>query len=254
MQEEIASARSRHGILGMEEKGEIKNMNVLRRIAMAIAGVVVVALATELVAPKAMHAAQGVLATITNTSANPVPVSGNVNATVTGNVNATLTGTPTVTLNGSVPLSTRSVDNPGLNSFLMTLCVADQSELEGQCNVPSLPTVISTPANSRFVIQYVDGSCSFNGLAQSLVGPMLITILPNSGGNPLFLPFHLNFDRFDSGAGTVSGTTFLSFQQATNIYVDPNSSIRADVDEVITNRPAFVCVLHMSGHTVPLTQ
>jgi len=53
-------------------------MNVLRRIAMAIAGAVVVALAFSLAAPKAAHAVLSALVTITNTAANPVPVTGAV--------------------------------------------------------------------------------------------------------------------------------------------------------------------------------
>ncbi len=189
------------------------------KAGVGIAGVLFVVSVMTLVAPKTVHALVSALVTVTNTTANPVPV--------------------------------RATDNPGLNSFLVTLCVADPSGLEGQCNVPPLPSAINTPANSRFVVQYVEGTCSVNGLAQSLVGPMVISILPLPGGIPVLLSFHLNFDRFDSAAGTASGTTFLSFQQAANIYVDPNSQIAADgLDEVFTNRPAALCVLHMSGHTV----
>lgn len=49
-------------------------MNVLRRIVLGIAAVVVVALALELVAPKAVRAVSNLFITVTNTSANPVPV------------------------------------------------------------------------------------------------------------------------------------------------------------------------------------
>ena len=48
-------------------------MNVLRRIAMAIGGTVIVALVIGLAAPKTVHALVSALVTVTNTSANPVP-------------------------------------------------------------------------------------------------------------------------------------------------------------------------------------
>ncbi|MHB8525837.1 MAG: hypothetical protein ACYDD2_06735 [Candidatus Acidiferrales bacterium] len=48
-------------------------MNVLRRIAMAIGGTVVVALVVTLAVPRAAHAVLSALVTVTNTSANPVP-------------------------------------------------------------------------------------------------------------------------------------------------------------------------------------
>ena len=49
-------------------------MNVLRRIAMAIGGTVVVALVIGLAAPKTVHAVASALVTVANTPANPVPV------------------------------------------------------------------------------------------------------------------------------------------------------------------------------------
>jgi len=48
-------------------------VNVLRRIAMAIGGTVVVALVLTLAVPRAAHAVLSALVTVTNTSANPVP-------------------------------------------------------------------------------------------------------------------------------------------------------------------------------------
>lgn len=48
-------------------------MKVLRRIVVGLAGVVLVASALELVAPKAVQAVVSTLVTVSNTSANPVP-------------------------------------------------------------------------------------------------------------------------------------------------------------------------------------
>jgi hypothetical protein len=49
-------------------------MNVLKRIAMGIGGVVVVTLLLALAAPKAVHAIVSTLVTVVNTSSNPVVV------------------------------------------------------------------------------------------------------------------------------------------------------------------------------------
>ncbi|MFI5070937.1 MAG: hypothetical protein ACHP8A_08605 [Terriglobales bacterium] len=60
-------------------------MNVLRRIAMAIGGTVVVALCFALAAPKTVRAVVTALVTVANTSANPVPTT-DVMRSVTQNV------------------------------------------------------------------------------------------------------------------------------------------------------------------------
>lgn len=49
-------------------------MNVVRRIAMAIGGTVVVALVLALAVPSAAHAVLSALMTVANPSANPMPV------------------------------------------------------------------------------------------------------------------------------------------------------------------------------------
>jgi hypothetical protein len=49
-------------------------MNVLRRIAMGIGGVVIAVLLLALAAPKAVHAIVSTLVTVANTSSNPVPM------------------------------------------------------------------------------------------------------------------------------------------------------------------------------------
>lgn len=49
-------------------------MNVLRRIAMAIVGTVIVALVLTLAVPQTAHAVFSALVTITNTALNPVPI------------------------------------------------------------------------------------------------------------------------------------------------------------------------------------
>ena len=59
----------------------MENMNILRRIAIAISGTIVVALMLTLAVPRAAHAVLSALVTVTNTAGNPVPVTGAVTTT-----------------------------------------------------------------------------------------------------------------------------------------------------------------------------
>ncbi|HET7150336.1 MAG TPA: hypothetical protein VFI60_02915 [Candidatus Acidoferrum sp.] len=202
-------------------------MNVVRRIAITIAGVVAVALATELVAPKAMHAAQGVLATITNTSANPVPVSGNVNAVVTGNINATLTGTPTVTLNDNVPVSTRSADNPARQAFQahiqMQPVIGGGTVQEGVVDVPT--TTGDGASVKELVIEEVSGDCAG--------GPAVVDVLTGVNGAEGRFFFAV------TGSGVLPA-------QSVRLYADAGTGVLAGTtDSGVTN-----CVVWLSGHLV----
>jgi len=148
-------------------------MNIVRRIIVGLAGVVVVALAMELAAPKAVRAVVSTLVTVANTSANPVPVAGNVAVTntvpISGNVNVTnvpavqLSGTPSVnianplSIGGNVsatvvntpasPVPTLSAE--ALNSF--TAFLTQPFSAEGFCTVP----LYTVPSGQIAVIQSV---------------------------------------------------------------------------------------------------
>jgi hypothetical protein len=91
-------------------------MNVLRRIAMAMGGTVVVALVIGLAAPKTVHAVVSALVTVANTSTNPVPVS--------------------------------NVNEPALEAY-QDFCRADLST-SSSCNFKTVP------ADKRLVIQDAD--------------------------------------------------------------------------------------------------
>lgn len=97
-------------------------MNVLRRIAMAIGGTVVVALVIGLAAPKTVRAVVSALVTVANTSSNPVPV--------------------------------QSVDNPALQPFQASAsCTADNS---GSCQADQFLLI---PSGMTAVMQYFSGEC-----------------------------------------------------------------------------------------------
>jgi hypothetical protein len=105
-------------------------MNVLRRIAMAIGGTVVIALVIGLAAPKTVHAVVSALVTVANTSANPVPV--------------------------------QSVDNPARQAFQTLFGLfAGGGQMQGEFFVPNTTTT-GAPVK-ELVIEEVSGFCTSGG-------------------------------------------------------------------------------------------
>lgn len=79
--------------------------------------------------------------TVVNTSANPVPVAGSVNATLTGTVNAAQSGTWNVGINGNTaatPLFVRDTDNPARQPFV-SFCSLSAFPGLGSCNFATVP-------------------------------------------------------------------------------------------------------------------
>lgn len=190
-------------------------MNVIRRVVVGLAGVIVVALAMELAAPKAVHALVSTLVTVANTSGNPVPTmavdtrnvnvvntpnvnvnslpavqvsGGNINATVSGtvpvsgSVNATLTGSPTVALSGNVPV-VNPLDN-NQNSVSLDVEANDSSPVEAQCRgtfsgiIGSCTPQITIPAGMALVID--DVSISVGLIGGQAEGSVFLN--PDKGG------------------------------------------------------------------------
>jgi hypothetical protein len=164
-------------------------MDVVRRIVVGIAGVVLVALALELFAPKAVHAVVSTLVTVSNTSGNPVPTMAvdtrNVNVVNTPNVNVNtlpavqLSGTPSVNINsmppvnasvtGNVPVS-NPLDGSGNPIPLVTqspVSAANAFDTINSCQVPSGKFVCggiayTVPAGKMAVIQSASSSCQLD--------------------------------------------------------------------------------------------
>jgi|SRR5579872_2811866 len=100
-------------------------MNVLRRIAMAIGGTVLVALILALAVPRTAHAVLSALVTVVNTPTNPVPV--------------------------------QSVDDHALHAFQWAArCTSD---VNANCQAQGLFPV---PLGMTAVVQDVSGLCNFN--------------------------------------------------------------------------------------------
>ena len=104
-------------------------MNVLRRIAMAIGGTVVVALVLTLAVPRAAHAVLNAFVTVANTAANPVP--------------------------------TQSVDNPALQPFQANGRCAVTGLLT--CDIKQF---LIFPISTTAVVQDVSGECDVESPTQ----------------------------------------------------------------------------------------
>ena len=206
-------------------------MNVLRRIAMAIAGVVVVALAAELVAPKAMHAAQSVLATIANTSANPVPTvatdTRNVNVANTPSVSVAsgtvaVSSLPAVAIGGTVnatvtntsanPVLNRDVDNPARQAFQARAQVL--AGVEKAVDVPS--TTADGALVKELVIEEVSGECE-GGVA-------LVSVVTRVNGFDGFFRFATN------GGALLAQSVRLYADAGTKVFVITVSGATCSVD------------------------
>jgi hypothetical protein len=173
-------------------------MNIVRRIAVGLAGVVVVALAMELAAPKAVHAIVSTLVTVTNN----VPVVNPQNSS----------GQPT-------PLITESA--AALNSFGAPF----------SCTFPvgsnhCTYTVGPVPANDIAVIQSFSGLCNLD-TGSSLVGVLATATSPPPGTALFVVPGAPVND-------TTIGQTIQSFGQNITAYV-PGGSSGAPIDVLIAS-------------------
>lgn len=164
-------------------------MNVIRKIVVGIAGVVVVALALELFAPKAVHAVVSTLVTVSNGAGNPVPTMAvdtrNVNVVNTPNVNVNslpavqLSGTPSVniasmppvnaSITGNLPV-TNPLDGSGNPIPLVTqnpVSAANAFDTINSCQVLSgrlvcSGTAYTVQAGKMAVIQSASSSCQLD--------------------------------------------------------------------------------------------
>lgn len=113
-------------------------MNMIRRIAVGLAGVFAIALVLQLAAPKAVHAVVSTFVTVTNT--------------VTANVS-----NPTDVNGSPVPLATQ--DAAGRTGFDVSGICGFGVQFNNFCGIQSLYTV---PANYIAVLQQVSGICTTN--------------------------------------------------------------------------------------------
>jgi hypothetical protein len=169
-------------------------MNVLRRIAMAIGGTVVVALVLTLAVPRAAHAVFSALVTVTNTSSNPVPTT-DVMRSVAQNVElhcqSGVTGQPVCLLippTGVAGNDTQYIVPSGSN-----LVITDVEIFAPQSGGPvSFLLLSTTPANPVRIENWIvagDGATHEFDFPSGIVIPpgATLTSASNSSGESLVI-------------------------------------------------------------------
>lgn len=139
-------------------------MNTVGRIGVGIVGVMVIVVAMQLATPKVAQAVANLFVTVTNTSANPVPVTGTVSVTNTPNVN--VASLPAVQIGGSVNATVTDSKDSQSNPVLVTEDDAPRNAffVFRQCGWAGVSScvvdgVLSVPANLIAVVQSLSGQC-----------------------------------------------------------------------------------------------
>ena len=234
-------------------------MNMVRRIVVGLAGVVVIALVLELAAPNAVHAVANLLVTVTNTPNVNVVNTPSVNVASlpavqfsgTPSVNANITnGSVPVTLSGNVPIA-NPVDNSNnpIPVFVRDADNGARQPFTAQCNA-SLPSgvcqIATVPAGKELVIEM------FNMIIGMVSGdrPWGTELRGKANAVGYFLSYPLSFDGHDSGTYPALDNWVVA-QPLTRAYADPNTTVTCEVDvnlgEAVTEP---TCVI--SGYLVNL--
>lgn len=228
----------------------------MRRIVLGGAGIVAVALALQLAAPKAIQAVAPTPVTVTNTPnvtvantpkvtvANTVPVTGSVTVAntvpVTGKV--AVSSLPAVQLGGSV---SADVSNPTTSNGYPQALVTEPTE--GAFRVPvqsfcsshagelgniSCPIFV-VPATQRLVIEFVDVSCNFA-----------------AGDAPYFVGLRNTTESTELThvlVATSQATTYSAADQSLRLYAAQGT----EVTLIVNAGPTAQCVGNISGYLEP---
>ena len=179
--------------------------------------------------------ANGVTPTPVDVTNTPLPVKGDISATILGTPSVKVTSLPPVAVQNPVangaatPLVTEAADNPALQPFQTRAFQAS-----------AFPTfTINVPAGKTLVIEEVNLSCTTSEALTQAQEPVMDinTTVGGTSGSYTYAP--------------VAAPPFnLIFDQLTHIYADPGSVVTVAMAGVSypTNSPG--CALSVSGHLV----
>jgi hypothetical protein len=182
---------------------------------------------------------------VTNT---PLPVTGNVNATISGTPAVTISGMPTlaiasgaaVSVNNAAtnPVLVSDVDNPAHNSIIGLCGVSGGT---GSCNLftETVPGTTTVPAGSELVIDSVSGT--FFVPTGSV--PNLVEVGAQMGGAPYAVYFTPVLQ------GTSAGNSYYTVSQATTIFCDASTGVSMYVEAQNATGPA-TGQFTLTGHLV----
>ena len=215
----------------------------LYKAGAGIAGVLFVASAMTLVAPKAVHAVQNLIVTVSNTPNVNVVNTPSVNATITGTPSVSVSSLPAVTLGGSSSVSVNSssstpvfadVDEPWRHPYQSTCANgASAGEAGNGCFLTAVPSGV------RLVID----SISMNAAVPSGVKLVNMEFSAVSGPDTLF---------FGPQSSENATNNEYSFSQRVSFYLEAGVTpvCRAFFDGALNAGNGFTC--EVSGHLVAL--
>jgi len=205
--------------------------------------------------------AKGTVAAQVNVVNTPLPVTGNVNATLTGTPTVNVANIPPVNVNFPSSIGVNGsvlVTNPittfgnGLAQVPLLIREVDDRELApievvsfealSSGGVVSGSSPFTVPTSTRFVIDQIDGFC-FTSLGNTI---NLSTLTFNSGGSPFTINFHLTPE-----APVVILSVAYTFNLPVHYVADPGSTFsgRAFTTDLTSSTE---CTYNLSGHLVSL--
>lgn len=225
-------------------KGRDK-MKIVRRLVVGIAGVAVVALVMEMATPKAARALANLFVTVTNTSANPVPVSGAV----------TVSGLPAVqiaSVSGNVPVTNALDRNNNAIPLVVQnpLSAGNAFDVSGFCNFAGNALSCdaqpyTVPDGKIAVIQSVTGSCSLDS-GTGLTSVELSYTAPNGSRVGSFPSVHAT-QQFTNFASANFGGSLVNYAAGAPIGL---AVIDVDFFTSASQSSGRICSIEIAGYLV----
>ena len=193
-------------------------MNVLRRIAMAIGGTVVVALVIGLAAPKAVHAVVSTFVTVANTSASPVP--------------------------------TQSVDNPALQPFQAT---GTCNSIGQACSASDFFMV---PVGMTAVVQNASGNCRLTNFGTVPPPPPSGLLLTSTSGSSAVANGAVELTPVFENATTLNGnftttSALYTFGRQATLYAASVLASQGSLSfSTVPGSLGGTCTINISGYYV----
>ncbi len=204
----------------------------------------------------ALHPDHGVHAWPVTVANTPLPVTGNVQATVLNTLDARvagnvgITGTVAVTNAAGSPLLVHIVNPQDDEPFQTALCsqLGDFATPRCPSSITNRFTVPGTTGSGlpvrRLVIEHVSGQCSGTGQAANPELDAHLSVAPPGGLDVSFNFFVPVLNQAASATSLASQT----FAQPVRIYADPGTDVTAS--ESLNGGTFTVCQFQISGHFV----
>src|ERR1700683_525656 len=188
--------------------------------------------------------AQGVTPEPVQVTNTPLPVKGDITATITGSpavkvlnnvpvINGVSSGKP-------IPLTVQTQEDSPATPFQVNLCASNASCKLGTLSVPA---TFDEPGDERLVIEYVSGECQM--VIQSSNLPMTVSLGINTTvGGTTVTHYFATIPEGISDNISASG-----FSNRTRLYADPSKTVT--LGDVPYGTTSSTCVIGVSGYLMP---